>query len=982
MDHDPFQEQDDIQQTDGLLRAREKKWISKEIPFPVFDPDWYQEEEQSGCFSPCSLVNGEESRFLANSIVDERGRVDVDMLARLCALLQKRLYALGTGAEELLRRQRKLLASCEFLLNSQQARMVIQRLGRPYGNRAAEEAIKQTLLLSEEFQVTEVETRRAVVAAFVGTLRQSLGSCFATAPAIHVHEHQPLVFLENIEEIFATSRLKKVVGGQELQVPESLNWGEGDLRRTLSVSRCKEDNTQPFWRSLLVKQALVSVGLIASIPAEEEEMFQLFLPALTRLCPPMQSRWVSLSDILLSCVLLHVCVSGEEYEQFRLRSKGSPLSLSVEATAQVTNKESSYAHKVKLCRKAEELFMRLVRFLISHTDLALLKMWEYTLASFAEVQLGMCRNNFYISLGVNWDDEGGIGNVLYEAAKRRIDEANRLVEESQTQYDALNVEMEFLEQRLRTASTEKELQWIKIEHQTRQAEQYHLRQQCEIAIERANKIAKLHELLLAQYDTLLKEYFQEIYDPDLHEVETGPYDDSPAGFRLLYKHGRSNSSLWTVIYSLEEWKDALASFFSITEQELLALPELQGIETEVRHTISHLVQHIRSDVFVETSLKRYARVYGSYCPPSPLQELDKVEKKPWVYTSGGSMSSLVEAYFAKESTPEVYDRWVESETELLAYIIEGIRLIQKRTEEPPPDHVLMHSPTHAFGLLPYHPSFRSSWQEDLYSYTWIKKTIIDPSHFFYTSYAFDQETTYALNEMVVGFLEKKEGSSLIKELSVIPNFLRSYEYAKEVSRLFQLEATLRKYSPLIERFDWERFFFSHLPYVPIEQVEPLIGQLFQRLFNQKQIRSNHLSSSVQLLGQSNRVISQKAFLLLVKEALVERCKGNYFEKNLLQEALDHLPSLLSMPARPVIFADTNWMKEYFAFSLSPLSLSVKLWAVNALATEGFPMHQWTPWLNGSRKDRMWGIFINPNDYTMKQVISPFFHQDRGLQYFH
>lgn len=975
-------DEDDIRQAERFLREKEKKWIPQTSPFPIFHPHWYMEEELSGCFHPCSLVNGEECRFVASRVVDEKGRLDVDALASTCSFLKKRLYALGTGAEELLRRQKKLLSSCEFLLNSQQARMLIQRLGRPYGNRAAEEAIKQTLLLPEDFQVTEVETRRAVVAAFVGTLRQSLGSCFATAPAIHVHEHQPLVFLENIEEIFATSRLKKIVNGQELQVPESLNWGEGDLRRTLSVSRRKEENMQPFWRSLTLKQALLSIGLITSIPEQEEDMFQLFLPVLSLLCPPAQSRWVSLSDILLSCVLLHVGVSGEEYEQFRLRSKGSPFSFTVETRTQINNKESSYAHKIKLCRQAEELFTRLVRFLISHTDLALLKMWEYTLASFAEVQLGMCRNNFYISLGVNWDDEGGIGTVLYEAAQRKIDEANRLVEESQAQYDALNVEMEFLEQRLRTASTEKELQWIKIEHQTRQAEQYHLRQQCEIAIGRASKVAKLHELLLAKYDELLKEYFQEIYDPDLHEVETGPYDDSPAGFRLLYKHGRSNSSLWTVIYTLEEWKDALASFFSITEQELLALPELQGIETEVRHTISHLVQHIRSDLFVETSLKRYARVYGSYCPPSPLQELDKVEKKPWVYTSGGSMSSLVEAYFAKESTPEVYDRWVESETELFAYIIEGVRLIQKRTEEPPPEHVLMHSPTHAFGLLPYHPSFRSSWQEDMYSYTWIKKTVIDPSHFFYSSYAFDQETTYALNETVAHFLEKSEDSSLIQELSVIPNFLRSYEYAKEVSRLFQLEATLRKYAPLIERFDWEQFFLSHLPYVPIDQVEPLIEKLLQRVFNKKNLRNHSLSSSIQLLGRSRRVISQKAFLLLVKEALVESCKGNSYERDLLQEALDHLPSLLSLPCRPVIFADTNWMKEYFAFGLSPVTLSMKLWAVNSLATEGFPMHQWTPWLNGSRKDRTWGIFINPNDYTMKQVISPFFHQDPGLQYFH
>jgi hypothetical protein len=969
------------QKANGFLQEKERKWAPKEPLFPTFDPFWYKEEELSGCFSPCSIVNGNEVRFLANHFVDERGKISLDRLKESILFLKKKLYALGTGAEESLRRKEKILSSCEFLYSSQQARILIHRLGRPFGNRAAEEAIKQTLLLPEDFQVTEIETRRAVVAAFLGTLRQSLGSCFATAPAIVVHENQPLVFLENLEELFATSRLKKVMGGQEFQVPESLNWGEGDLHRKIQVSRKKEENSQPFWRSFTLKQALFAGTVISSIPEKEEEMFLLFLPAITLLCGSKSSAWVSLSDLLLASVVLHVGVSLQDYEQFCLKSKGISMHMEVEITSSQTNSESSYANKVKLFHRVEALQNNLVRYLISHTDLALLKMWEFTLASFTEVKLGMCRNNFYLSLGVNWDDEGGIGNVLYEAAKQRVDEANRLVEESQAQYDVINTEMIFLEQRLKNASNEKELQWMKMEFQSRQAEQYHLRQQCDIAVEKANKVAKLHELLLAEYDRLLKEYFQEIYDPDLHEVELGPYDDSPAGFRLLYKHGRSNSSLWTVIYSLEEWKDALASFFSITEQELLLLPELQVIESEVRQIISRLVQHIRSDFFVETSLKRYARSYGAYCPPSPLQELDKVEKKPWVYTSGGSMSSLVEAYFGNDSSPKAYERWVENETELLAYIIEGVRLIQKRSEEVPPQKVLMHSPTHAFVVLPYHESFRSSWEEDFYSYTWIKKTLIDPSTQFYNSYALDQETTYAINETVAFFLDKKEAKSLLRELSVIPNFLRSYEYVKEVTRLFQLEVTLRKYASQLESFDWERFFFSHLPYISLEQIEPLISQICQRLFLQKNFQ-NTVLSTIQALGRDRRVISKKVFFSVLKEALIEKCQSSFYERNLLPEALEHLHSLLSMPAQPVIFADTNWMKEYFAFAVSPVTLSLKLWAMNSLGTEGFVMNQWAPWMNGLRKDRTWGLFINPDDYTMKQVLNPFFNQTPGIQYFH
>ena len=48
------------------------------------------------------------------------------------------------------------------------------------------------------------------------------------------------------------------------------------------------------------------------------------------------------------------------------------------------------------------------------------------------------------------------------------------------------------------------------------------------------------------------EYFQEVYDADMHEdVEGSLYDDSPAGFRLLYKHGRRNPGTWTLIHTPE-----------------------------------------------------------------------------------------------------------------------------------------------------------------------------------------------------------------------------------------------------------------------------------------------------------------------------------------------------------------------------------------------------------------------------------------------
>lgn len=958
--------------TTYLLEEEEKRHNGTTL-LPAFNASWYNQEEEAGCFSACSIINGNEARALASYLLDDHAHIDEQKLKNSISLLEKHLFSLGTGAEELFRRRQKLLSSLLFLSNNLPARMLIHRLGRPYGNKIAEIAIRQTLLLDEAAPINEAETRKAVLTAFLGTLRQSLGSCFATAPAILVHEHQPMIFLENIEELFSTSRLKKVVAGQELVVPQNMGWGEGDLRKLLPLFRKKENNQTPFWRSKTLLDGLQAAGLINKLPENDEKAFLLFVPAID-LISSKNGTFISIKDLLLAFILQQEGLSLADYQQFLLRNKQNVFHQAVETTS--TEVIGAFASKVKLCVRVQDRYENLIQFLTSHTDIALLKMWEYTLASFAEVKLGMCRNNFYISLGVNWNDEGGIGSVLYESAKQKVDEANRLVEESQRQYDLLNVEMTMLEQRMRSASTEQEMEWLKVEHQSHQVEQYNLRQQCETAVSRANKIGHLHELLLEQYDILLKEYFQEIYDPDLHEVQTGPYDDSPAGFRLLYKHGRSNSALWSLIRSLDEWRDALASFFSVTEQELLLLPELENVETEVRHIISRLVQHIRSDEFVETALKRYASAYNAPCPEYPLQNLDKVQKKPWVYTSGGSMSSLVEAYFALAKLPEEQARWVESETELFAYIIDTVRMAQKRLPTSLPQKMLMHSPTHAFLLLPHHSSFKESWQSDAYSYTWIKKSLEDPSRTFYSSYAFNPETTSAINEALAQFLDPPDWQYLVKELSALPNFMRSFEYQREVSHLFQIEASLRPYADRLELFDWDQFFFSNLPYMSRDQIEPVLTKVAYKITQHK--NSTRILENVPL---NRRVYSKQAWIVLLKKALLELCKREEWNKNLLDDALQMMEGMIPMPARAIIFADTNWMKEYFAFAISPVNLSLRLWTCSSLATTGAPVTAWTPWLNGSRKDRTWGVFVNPEDYSMKQSINLMMQKQTGMKYY-
>jgi len=69
----------------------------------------------------------------------------------------------------------------------------------------------------------------------------------------------------------------------------------------------------------------------------------------------------------------------------------------------------------------------------------------------------------------------------------------------------------------------------------------------------------------------------------------------------------------------------------------------------------------------------------------------------------------------------------------------------------------------------------------------------------------------------------------------------------------------------------------------------------------------------------------------------------------------------SMPA-PLIFADTNWVKEMFGFVVNPGTGKLELWRLDYTGSSGYPMTSWKQWVDGSRPDLKWGVYIRPFEY--------------------
>ncbi len=532
----------------------------------------------------------------------------------------------------------------------------VQRFRAPLCHSGAEQLVKETLGLPSSAVLKDHQIQKAVLAACFASLRQSVGSCFATAPAILIHEENKEQFLADLYELLMTGKLKRTFGGVEHVVPLSPSSGVGDLKKRISPV--------PFWLSPGLLAAFEAGGVI---PPDRDLEEKLAMQA--HLLIPYQGQNLTVETL-------------------------------IEHVVKTKTKEAKAAFKAA-------------------ADNPLLKAWEFTLASFSEIKMEFSRWNLYSSLGFHPQESGGLGEKIYIYLEKKLEEHNEKLQHYQNEYQAAFDQLKATETLFKGASSESEARRLKAEHQSRL---YHMQACLEMRDTfylKASNYASFFSVLIRQYDEKFPEYFQEIYDAEMFEFTGNFYDDSPAGFRLVYKHGRSDASLWSFIYDEKEWTSALVHFFLAVEHSIAAACTWEGADEEVAYLTTEIVSYVRSREFLESALSRSA----------------KQGKKPWAYISGGTMSTLVKTYYKREAELTEESRWMESETDLLVFIIDALKNLSPLIMEPfvknPNQGMLMFSPTHAFVLHPGWSDLKGAWEAELYTYSWVRDQLILPAVHFY-----------------------------------------------------------------------------------------------------------------------------------------------------------------------------------------------------------------------------------------------------------
>lgn len=924
--------------------------------------------ERSQIQEGCSVRNILRTRQLAQLLIDDKGELDLPKINESISTLQENLYSLGPGRRYDSIRQKHLLKSLQELAQNKQIQFLFKKISRPYSNKVAEDLIRDTLQIPHNISITDAHTKRAVLSAYLCYLRQNVGSCFATAPACLIHDEQPEQFLLDLIDLLSIGTLKRTFEGNEYVAPLSVTWGKGDLKKPILMTRTPKGVEPQLWYSPGLVVAFETAGFISSEESSKNKITHLrnwIEPYLYQQSLSHPVFLINAEELIRHTMLQLLGLTEQNLKDFENRPKSMIQS---QLLIQVVPKSPSSSSIGERCNQFFFLFERAKNAFKALADNALLKAWEFTLASFSETKLQFTQWNLYSSLGMGTQEPHGIGQCIQNTIQHRLDEVNREIQDTQAQYEMMYAQVKTSESRIRHASSEKEAQWLKMEYQNRASEFYFLQENRDLAQAKAQKLVNLYQGLYSLYQDLFKQYFQEVYDADMQEVETGPFDDSPAGFRLLFKHGRTQTGAWTRIQNPQDFIDALSTFFISTETQVMQAFEKEELDKEISEVVTAIVNHVKTKEFIETAFHRMAIAHSTPAIKDPLEHLEHIQAKPWAYTSGGTMNTLVSCYYRLTEKPKESEKWVESEVELMVFLIDVLKQMPPVYIQPyiqgKRNGMLMQSPTHAFVLTPMTSPFKEFWSQEDFTYTAVRDQIIKPASYFIDSISLNEEMMQFIIQQLVEKVPANYQPRFKDLFARISGPLSPPLFRQYLVDAMSQDRGLRYGSMLALSVDYiDSYLQLSLPLVAVQDIKTGIQTILKVL---PEISSNQKKEALAIFDQiplhAGRFITAHQLQNLVKALLCLVLPNTQTSHDLhLQISLAAKNAKLSMPM-PFIFADTNWVKDLFAFVVNPGSGILELWRIDYTGNRGFPMSDWKQWVNGSRPDRKWGVYIKPPEY--------------------
>ena len=294
--------------------------------------------------------------ILSNYLIDDQGNLNPDRLNDVILLFEKEGFLFyPTGFSDNIA-STHMKAVLKKLQTDKTFYRLFQKFQGPLCHPWADEIILSSVESFKSGTPSESQIKRAVLSACLTSLRQNVGSCFATAPAILIQQEQTEKLLSDLYELLMTGKLKKIIGGQEISIPLSPSTGGGDLYRKVEFS-------SDLCLSPGLRRAFEVGGLLSNGESLEFFLFPLF----------KHKKSIQIIEILHKALLIHFNLTEEDLTIFK-ESERSFLK-SQEFLSGV--KKGSLSQKALRCEEMILSEKRAQTAFKASTSHPLLKAWEF-----------------------------------------------------------------------------------------------------------------------------------------------------------------------------------------------------------------------------------------------------------------------------------------------------------------------------------------------------------------------------------------------------------------------------------------------------------------------------------------------------------------------------------------------------------------------------------------------------------------------------
>ncbi|ANH78592.1 hypothetical protein [Candidatus Chlamydia sanziniae] len=920
--------------------------------------------------SPLAAKNLHTARKIAGYILGENNEIDTIKLIEATNYLIHCTYPLGPHRHNEAKAREHLLCMLKALKENPNLKNHIKALFIP-SYTAIQHLIRHTLALDSHVSLSVFHVRQAVLTALFTYLRQDVGSCFATATAILIHQEYPERFLKDIDDLLSSGKLSRVIGTREITVPINLSGCIGELFKPLHILDLYPDPLRKLSSSPGLQKAFQAAGILETLSDPQIHVQQLL--AHEYLLNKIQNAYETITaNEIIESTLLHYYQISKNTVRSILFKEGLFSKEQLLLNSQFPH-ELSETHKVYRYLSAyEEAKFAFVR----DTQNPLLKAWEYTLATFADANQPTAANHIRIALGWHNDGPQSLVGLLKTFAEEEIETLHTLVQQCEQTYHEARAQLAYIESRMRSPLNNQDSQILTMDHIRFRQELNKALYDWDSAQEKAKQFAVLPDFLISFYTKQIPLYFRSSYDAFIQEF-AHLYADTPAGFRIFFTHGRTHPHAWSPIYSINEFIRFLSEFFTSTEIDLLSKHAVIGLEKETTTLIHRITALLHKESFQEAALQRILQAYDLPIPESILHHLDKISHMPWVYVSGGTVTSLLTDYFEHTEPLTIIEKYPENAHELAAFFADALKDLPtgiKNYLEEGTHSLIASSPTHVFSITAGAPLFKEAWDNDWYSYTWLRDIWMKQHNDFLYVTTLSHQGIYTFIER---FCNKYALQDVVQNFH---NFCSDYtltlpEFYEKASRfLQQLYRHAPKAFTLYQRYLVHQI-VNDIPYVSEQQLPEILDNISSYLGISSRMAYDNFSALIEQHVPKLSLLSSADVRHLYKGLLMESYQKLYTEEDMylrLATAMRH--HNLAYPA-PLLFGDTNWPYSYFGFIVNPGTQQIDLWQFNYAGLQGYPLNNIEEILS---LQQPWTLYSNPIDYGMPPPPGYRSHMPKGF----